>query len=59
MGGHQQFLTGAAATRVQTDLQSIIKQQRQQIREKDEMLEKLKTAQIPSHLNKEEVKKAM
>ena len=29
------------------------------MREKDEILEKLKSTQIPSHLNKDDVKKAM
>ena len=29
------------------------------MREKDEQLERLRSAQIPSHLNKEDVKKAM
>ena len=41
------------------DLQNLVKQQRQQLREKDELLEKYKSGQIPSHLNKDDVKKAM
>mmetsp|Transcript_24289 Transcript_24289/g.32546 ORF Transcript_24289/g.32546 Transcript_24289/m.32546 type:complete len:103 (+) Transcript_24289:1398-1706(+) len=41
------------------ELQNLIKQQRQQLREKDELLEKYKSGQIPSHLNKDDVKKAM
>jgi len=32
---------------------------KQQVSEKDEQLEKIKSSQIPSHLNKEDVKKAM
>ena len=46
-------------TRDNEQLQNVIKMQRQQLKEKDEQLEKIKNGQIPQNLNKDDVKKAM